>query len=162
MSKQVVEKNKVISFTYSITDEAGKMVERSDIPMEYIHGNPNSQMFPKVEAALEGKTIGDSVEVELTPEEGFGPHDPKLTFTDDLDNIPMEYRYVGAKPQFQNELGETMALTVTNIEDGKLTLDANHPYAGKTITFHITVDNIREAKEHEAGSGIPDGQPPLQ
>lgn len=161
MSEQVVSKHKVISFTFSITDEAGKTVERSGIPFEYLHGAPNSHMFPKVEAALEGKKVGETIDVTLQPEDAFGQHDPSLTFTDDLDNIPPEYRFVGASPQFHNDKGETMELIVTKIEDGKLTLDANHPYAGKVITFHVTVDGIRDARQNELGSGVPEGQPPV-
>ncbi|MBD3670109.1 MAG: peptidylprolyl isomerase [Gammaproteobacteria bacterium] len=155
MSEKVVEKDKVISFIYSITDEAGKTVERSDVPLEYIHGSPTSQVFPKVEAALEGRRMGDVVEVVLAPEEGFGPHDPELTFTEDLDNVPQEHRYVGARMRFENELGEGLEMLVTRIEDGKLTFDANHPYAGKIITFHITIDNIRDARPEELGAASP-------
>jgi FKBP-type peptidyl-prolyl cis-trans isomerase SlyD len=161
MGEQVVSKHKVVSFTYSITDETGKTVEQSDIPLEYIHGAHNSQMFPKVEAALDGKSIGDTVDVTLAPDEAFGQHDPSLTFIDDIDNVPPEYRFVGARPRFENEKGESMELLVTKIEDGKITVDANHPFAGKTITFHVTVDGIRNAHESEIGSGVPEGRPSI-
>jgi FKBP-type peptidyl-prolyl cis-trans isomerase SlyD len=159
MSEQVVSKHKVVSFTFSITDETGKTVERSDMPFDYLHGAPNSHMFPKLEAALEGKKVGDTVDVTLQPEEAFGHHNPELTFADDIDNIPSEYRFVGARPVFHNDQGEAMQLVVTRIENGKITLDANHPYAGKVITFHVTVDGVRDARESELGAGVPDEQP---
>lgn len=155
MSEQIVSHNKVVSFTYRITDETGKTVEQADIPLEYLHGSPENRMFPKVEAALEGKGVGETVEVTLTPDEAFGQYDPSLTFTDDLDNIPQEYRVVGARPQFQNDKGETLELTVTEIEDDELTLDANHPLAGKTITFHVTIDGVREAHDSELTGSFP-------
>lgn len=161
MSEQVVSKHKVITFTFSITDVTGKTVERSGMPFEYLHGTPNSHMFPKVEAALEGKKVGDTVDVVLNPEDAFGEHNPELTFTDDLDNIPKEYRFVGATPVFRNDKGEPMPLVVTNIEGNKITLDANHPYAGKVITFHVTVDGIRDARDSELDAGVPEGQPPV-
>ena len=155
MSEQVVSRFKVVAFIYTILDEEGKTLEQSGLPMEYIHGSSNNQMFPEVEAALEGKKNGDEVSVTLSPEQAFGQYDPNLTFTDDLENIPAEYRVVGAQPQFQNDKGEPMKLTVTSIEDGKLTLDANHPFAGKTITFKVTVNGLRDASSEEIDAAMP-------
>ena len=157
MSEQVVSKFKVVAFLYKILDEDGTALEQSPLPMEYIHGSGNSQMFPQVEQALEGKKNGESVSVTLKPEQAFGLHDPNLTFTDDLENVPADYRVVGARPKFTNDKGESMELTVINIEDGKLTVDANHPYAGKTITFEVTVNGLRDATPAEIGTGMPEG-----
>jgi FKBP-type peptidyl-prolyl cis-trans isomerase SlyD len=164
MSDKIVEKLKIVSFTYSISDEQGQIVEKSDVPLDYLHGAPNNQMFPKIETALEGKRTGDEVAVTLTPAEGFGELDPDLSFTDDLENIPTEYRYVGARPEFTNDQGDKMEFVVTKIEDGQLTLDGNHPYAGKTITFHIKIDAIRDATEQELDTGFspPPGPTTLQ
>lgn len=159
MSEQVISRFKVVAFIYTILDEDGKALEQSGLPMEYIHGSSNNQMFPEVEAALEGKKNGDEVSVTLSPEQAFGQYDPNLIFTDDLENVPAEYRVVGARPQFQNDKGEPMDLTVTSIEDGKLTVDANHPFAGKTITFKVTVNGLRDATEAEIGAGMAEGDP---
>lgn len=159
MSEQVVSRFKVVAFIYTILDEDGQALEQSGLPMEYIHGSGNNQMFPEVEAALEGKKNGDEVSVTLSPDQAFGQHDPNLTFTDELENIPAEYRVIGARPQFQNDKGEPMELTVTNIEDGKLTLDANHPFTGKTITFKVTVNGLRDATEAELSAGMPEAEP---
>ena len=145
---QIVKKNKVVSVTYSILDEDGQVLEQSDIPVDYLHG-VDGKLFPKVEAALEGKTIGDSVDVTLEPEEAFGQPDPGLIFVDDLENAPPEFRVVGAKPTFENASGESIEMTVTKIEDGKITIDGNHPFAGKKITFHVTVVGIRDALPDE-------------
>ena len=157
MSEQTVSRFKVVAFTYKILDEQGNALEQSGLPMEYIHGSANSQMFPQIEQALEGKKNGDEVSVTLSPEQAFGAHDPHLTFTDDLENVPTEYRYVGATPKFKNDMGEPMEMTVTSIEDGKLTFDANHPFAGKTITFIVTVNGLRDATEAELTSTAPEG-----
>ena len=145
---QIVKKNKVVSVTYSILDEDGKVLEQSDIPVDYLHG-VDGKLFPRVEQALEGKRVGDTVEVTLEPEEAFGQPDPGLVFVDDLENAPPEFRVVGAKPTFENAAGESIEMTVTRIEDGKITIDGNHPFAGKTITFHVTVAGIRDAMPDE-------------
>ena len=67
MSAPTVSKHKVVAITYSIIDESGVILEQSDIPVHYVHGGPND-MFPDVEAALEGCELGDSIEVVLPPE----------------------------------------------------------------------------------------------
>lgn len=153
MSDPVVSKHKVVAITYSIIDESGAILEQSDIPVYYVHGGPND-MFPDIEAALEGCTLGDSVEVVLPPEKGFGYHDPSMTFTDDIVNVPPEFRHVGAEVEMQNDRGETRSFFVSKIEGDKLTVDGNHPFAGKTLTYAVTVADIRDASEEEKQKGI--------
>lgn len=153
MADQFVCQNKVVSFTYSIVDESGEVIEQSDLPISYVHGGRHD-LFEKVEQELEGSVIGDSVAVELTPEEGFGAHDPDLTYTDDLENVPLECRRLGAEVEMMNDKGDTRKFTVTRIENGKLTVDGNHPMAGKTIVFHIRVTDIRDATEEEIANGV--------
>ena len=161
MSDSIVAKNKAIYITYSILDSQGQVVEQSDIPIGYVHG-ADSGLFEQVEAALEGAKAGDKLEVVLPPEQGFGAHDPALTFTDDIDNVPPEYRYIGAEVEFENEQGEAMKFLVTKIENGKLTVDANHPFAGQTVKFAVTVVAVRDATPDEIANGRPDeGGPPV-
>lgn len=155
MSDQTVAKHKAVYLTYSILINAsGDVFEQSDVPVGYVHG-ADSDLFEKVEAALEGKTIGDRVEVSLSADEGFGPHRPELTFTDDLDNVPPQFRHIGAEVEFESESGQPMQFRVTRIEDGKLTIDANHPLAGKDITFIVNVAGVRDATPEEIQSGMP-------
>lgn len=154
MTEQKVCKNKAVYVTYSILDQSGAVFEQYEMPVGYVHGG-NSPLFEKIEAALEGKMVGDRVEVILDPQEGFGDLDPELSFTDDLENVPPEYRYVGAEVEFQNERGESMQFRVSRIADGRLTVDANHPLAGQTVTFVVNVVNIRDASMDEIVSGLP-------
>lgn len=153
MSALVVSKHKVIAVTYSIIDEAGVILEQSDIPLYYVHGGPND-MFPDVEDALEGCELGDSVEVVLPPEKAFGLHDPAMTFTDDIANVPPQFRKLGAEVQMQNDRGETRSFFVSRIEADQLTVDGNHPFAGKTLTYALTVADIRDATDEEKQKGI--------
>ena len=143
----------MVAITYSIIDDSGAILEQSDIPVYYVHGGPND-MFPDIEAALDGCTLGDSVEVVLPPEKAFGYHDPSMTFTDDIDNVPSEFRRVGAEVEMQNERGETRSFFVSKIEADKLTVDGNHPFAGKTITYNITVNEVRDATASELKNGV--------
>lgn len=154
MSEQKVSRNKAVYVTYSILDQSGAVYEQYEMPVGYVHGG-NSPLFEKIEAALEGKKIGDRVEVSLNPQEGFGEPDPNLSFTDDIENVPPEYRHIGAEVEFQNERGENVRFRVSRIADGKLTVDSNHPLAGQTVTFLVSVVNIRDASMDEIVSGLP-------
>ncbi len=153
MSKPIVSRNKVVSFTYSIQDVEGNIVEQSDLPISYVHGGQHD-LFEKIETSLEGCAEGDTVKVELTPEEAFGQHDENLTYTDDLDNVPPEFRRIGAEVEMMNDQGETRKFIVTHIENDKLTVDGNHPLAGKIITFNIKVADIRDASPDELARGV--------
>jgi FKBP-type peptidyl-prolyl cis-trans isomerase SlyD len=143
-----IKRDKFVSLTYTITDENNDIVERIDMPVNYIHGR-DSQIIEKIEKTLEGCAQGDEISVELSPEEGFGEHQPELTFTDDLENVPHEFRHIGAEVEFQNDKGESRMFRVSRIEDGKLTVDGNHPFAGKVITYNVKVNEVRDATPDE-------------
>ena len=153
MAAQFVEQNKVVSFVYSIVDESGELLEQSDLPISYVHGGKHD-LFEKVAQGLAGAVVNDTVEVSLTPEEAFGAHDPDLTYTDVIENVPEEFRSVGAEVEMMNDQGDSRKFTVTRIEDGKLTVDGNHPMAGKVITFRIKVTDIRDATLEEIANGV--------
>lgn len=151
----------MVKLTYSITDELGNVVEQIDVPISYLHGGA-AGLFPKIEQALEGRGIGDAVTVELSPEEGFGSWDPAMTFSDLIENVPPEYRQVGAKAEFVNDEQETITMVVTHVDNGTVTLDGNHPFAGKTVTFHVKVEEIRPATPEELRTGeASDAMPPV-
>ncbi|MGD2055454.1 MAG: FKBP-type peptidyl-prolyl cis-trans isomerase [Gammaproteobacteria bacterium] len=153
MGEAAVGQDKVVSFTYSIEDEAGNIVEQSDLPISYVHGGKHD-LFEKIEQALQGCLVGDSLRVSLTPEEGFGPHDENLTYTDDLENVPPELRRIGAEVEMMNDQGDTRKFTVTRIDNDTLTVDGNHPLAGKVIVFNIKVVEIRDATADEIADGV--------
>lgn len=160
MSQQVVQSGKVVYITYSILDPSGNVVEQHDLPVGYVQGG-NSGLLPSIESAVAGKRVGDRVEVILSPEEGFGERDPSLSFTDDIDNVPPQFRFVGAQVQMSNEAGDTKTFYVTSIENGKLTVDGNHPLAGQNATCVVNIMDVREATPEELASGMAaDSAPP--
>ena len=152
MSEKITH-NKFVSLVYTITDDDDNILERIDMPIQYIQG-AKSQVIEKIEIALDGHKEGDLVHVTLSPEEGFGAHQPELTFSDDINNVPPQFHSIGAEVEFQNDQGESKIFRVTNIEDGKLTVDGNHPFAGKTITYNIIVKEVRDATTDELKHGV--------
>lgn len=161
MNAETVRRGKLVSLTYSLINQRGEIFEQTDVPVSYLHGM-DSGLFEKVEQALEGKTVGDKVQVTLNPEEGFGPRDPGLTFTDDLDNVPSELRFVGARLEAQNASGETMSFIVTHVNHDKLTVDGNHPLAGQTVQFHVTIQDVRAPTAEELQRAQSGGSTTLQ
>ena len=160
MSHNSVRDHMVVSFTYRILDQNGAVVEQSDLPIHYVHG-VDDRIFPKIMQTLEGHVAGDEVDVHLGVDEAFGHPDPALTYTDDIDNVPPDYRHMGAEAMFENSQGETITMRVIRIADGKITLDGNHPLAGQAITFKIEIKDIREATKEEVGTGqVADGSVP--
>ncbi len=158
MSGPQVAKNMAVYFTYVVTTDDGQTMEQSDLPVGYVHGG-DSGLLPKLEKSLEGLSMGDSLDVEIFPEDGFGESNPDLIYREKMANVPEEFRKIGAEPKFKNEKGEVRSFKVTGIKDGKVIMDGNHPYAGKVITFHVKVTEVRDAKVEEISNGRPNDTP---
>ena len=154
MSSQKISRNKAVQFTYTITDDQGNVVEQVDLPVNYVHGAGTMGLIEQVERAMEGLTVGESISVDLPPSDGFGDYDPELTFTDDLANVPPQFRKIGAQVEMANSEGESKTFVVSKIEGDKLTVDGNHPLAGKVATFKVKVLEVRDASPDEIRNGI--------
>jgi FKBP-type peptidyl-prolyl cis-trans isomerase SlyD len=145
---ETISINKFVELTYRIIDQSnGEVIEQVEEPLGYVQGD-NSLLFNQVTKELEGKCVGDEVEILLKAEDAFGKKADELIFTDDINNVPMEYRFIGASVTMQNDKGGTKDFIVSSIEDGKLTIDGNHPLAGKDIIFYVEILSIREATAH--------------
>jgi len=145
--------NKFVELTYRIIDQSsGEVIEQVEEPLGYVQGD-NSLLFNQVTKELEGKCVGDEVEILLKATDAFGKKADELIFTDDIDNVPPEYRFIGASVTMQNDKGSTKDFIVSSIENGKLTIDGNHPLAGKDIIFYVEVLSIRDATADEIIEG---------
>lgn len=143
---------RVATIHYTLTNDDGDVVDKSapNAPLSYLHGAGN--IVPGLEKALSGKQVGDSLKAEVPPEQGYGPrHDsmvqqvPRTAFPD-----------VEVKPGMQFEArteGGPMLVTVTGMDDENVTVDGNHPLAGKILNFAVEVADVRDATEQEANNG---------
>jgi len=137
-----------VSLTYRIRERGGDLVEQSDLPVGYIYGG-ESELIGGMDQALLGKTAGDVVEFTLEPDQAFGAHDPSLKFTDEIANVPPQFRLLGAEVPMQSETGELKTFYVTQIENGRLTVDGNHPLAGKALDFRVQIHEVRKASSDD-------------
>lgn len=154
-----IEKNNVVAITYELEVE-GKIADKAteERPLEYIHGN--HMLLQKFEDELEGKTEGDDFAFTLTPEEGYGTYDPqrKIDLPKDVFMVDGEFRediiVVGNVIPMMDAYGQIVQGTVAEIKESAVTMDFNHPMAGKTLNFSGKVISIREATEKEIKEGL--------
>ena len=115
--------------------------------LSYLHGG-YGEMLPALEQALEGKGAGESVRVQLEPEQAFGEYDPELLRVEPL------VRYgEGVSVGMQVE-EDSRVYTVTDIAGGSVVLDANHPLAGMALRFSVAVLSVRSATQEELNRGV--------
>jgi FKBP-type peptidyl-prolyl cis-trans isomerase SlyD len=108
-----------------------------------------------VHKELEGKSAGDTIEVPIDGNAIFGPRDESLVFTDDIDNVPEEYRQVGTSILMENDKGQTRSFIVTRLDDETLTVDGNNPLCGRYVVFTLDILTVRDATEDELKAGGP-------
>lgn len=144
--------NSVVSFEYTLKDDAGTVLDTSDgrEPLTYLHGQGN--IIPGLEKALTGKATGDSLELTVGPEEGYGRRDEKM-----IRNIPVRKlsdKNPVAGRRYRAQLEEGVAIVVvTSVKGDYAVVDANHPLADKTLHFSIKVTEVRAATEEEIQHG---------
>ncbi len=149
MCAEKIGPGKFVTLTYSITDGQGTVVEQNDLPVSYIHGG-DTELIGGMDKAVSGKCAGDTVKMTIGPEDAFGPHDPDLTFTDNIANVPEQFRRLGAEVQMQNESGDMKTFIVSRIKGDQLTVDGNHPLAGKTLDVTVKIKSVRDATKEDA------------
>ena len=148
-----IEKDKVVSIDYTLTSETGQVLDSSQgrEPLAYLHGAGN--IIPGLENALEGKAEGEQVKVQIPPDQAYGPKDERL-----VQQVPRTafqgVQQIAAGMQFQaNTQQGPRIITVVGVEGDQVTIDANHPLAGATLNFDVTVREIRDASEEEKTHG---------
>lgn len=144
----IIEKNTVVSLSYELKNIDGDVLDSSAEPVNYLFGGYDT-IFPKVEQALMGKKIGDSINVDLQPEDAFGDYDEALLQIEPSDVFPAEALKVGAQFEGEDPTGDIILYTVTDIADGKVVLDGNHPAAGERLIFSGKVIEVRVASKEE-------------
>ena len=149
-----VAKNSVVTLDYNVTDSDGVLVDAGKEPLVYLHGGYDD-IFPKIEEAVQGKKIGESVNVKLQPDEAFGEYDEELIQIEPRNQFPKELQ-VGMQFEGGPEGGDDedfIIYRVTDIADDKVVLDGNHPLAGMALIFTCTVTAVRPASAEELARG---------
>lgn len=150
-----ITKDTVVSLSYELIDESGgAILEKSNDPISYVHGGYDG-IFPTVEEALHGKSVGDKVAVKMEPDDAFGEYEHDLVRVESRDMFPKDIE-VGTQLEGGAEDDEDedyMLYTIVEVTDTEVTVDGNHPLAGKTLNFNATVTGVRAATKEELDHG---------
>lgn len=144
---------RVVSIHYEVKDEDGVVVDSSEgrEPLVYLHGHGN--IIPGLEKALDGLDVGEEFDVNVVPEEAYGDYQDGLVQT-----VPKE-AFQGVEKVEEGMVftaqtqGGPLQVTVTNVEDENVTVDGNHPLAGKSLSFKGEVAEVRDASAEELEHG---------
>ncbi len=148
-----ISQGRVATIHYTLSDDSGQVLDRStpQAPLSYLHGAGN--IVPGLEKALDGKQTGDTVQADVAPEQGYGPHHaqlvqqvPRSAFPNTAEVQP------GAQFQARTEQGPVL-VTVTEVGPDQVTVDGNHPLAGQTLHFAVEIADVREATADELNQG---------
>ena len=145
----IVEKDKAVSFHYTLKDADGEQMEtsRDKDPMSYLHGANN--IIPGLEKAMEGRAVNDEFSVTVEPEEAYGVRNEK-----NVQRLPLKRLKgigkvsVGQVLNLQTQNGQVQ-VTVLKVGRFNIDVDGNHPLAGKQLTFDVEITDIRDASKEE-------------
>ncbi len=152
--EETVSAGKVVSIEYRLTDTSGNELDRSDEgrPLVYLHGARN--LVPGLEEALEGKKAGDAIDVKVPPEKGYGPRrnikPQRLLRSKFPEGARLEKgaRFVMGGPD-----GKPIPIWVTKVQGREVHVSPEHPLAGQTLCFAVTVREVRDATDEEKAHG---------
>ncbi|HEV3182255.1 MAG TPA: peptidylprolyl isomerase [Steroidobacteraceae bacterium] len=148
-----ISKDQVVSIHYTLRDDAGEVIDSSaeGEPLSYLHGHGN--LIAGLERELAGRKPGDRLQAKIAPAEGYGEYDQQLVqrvarrALKGIDNVRVGMRLQAHTPQGPR------AVTVTQVSGDLVTLDGNHPLAGKNLNFEVEVAAVRPATEEELAHG---------
>lgn len=151
-----IVKDTVVAIDYTLKDDEGAVLDTSEgkEPLAYLHGAGN--IIPGLEKALEGKAPGDELNVRVEPAEAYGEHSEELKQAVPRDLFKgVDDLQPGMRFQAQGGEGATQVVTVVDVAEDQVTVDANHPMAGMPLNFDVKVKEVREASEEEREHGHP-------
>jgi FKBP-type peptidyl-prolyl cis-trans isomerase SlyD len=149
----------VAALTWTLTDTLGEELDVLDTPVEFFVGG--ADLLPKIDTALQGRKVGDTLDLHLEPEDAFGDFIDKLIFLEPRKLFPQDVqegtRFDSLPPGCNPDAPQDLPYTVTEVYPDHVVLDANHPLAGIAIRLHLKINAIREATEAEVGKGVGNG-----
>ena len=145
----------VVALTWTLKDTLGETLDVLDEPVEFVIGG--TDLFAKIEEALQGHEKGATLELHLEPEEAFGDYNENLVFLEARSLFPADLEegltFEGLPPGSNEQAPKDLLYTVTEIYPEHVVLDGNHPLAGIAIRLKLKVEDVREATEEEIGRG---------
>jgi FKBP-type peptidyl-prolyl cis-trans isomerase SlyD len=145
--------DKVVGIHYKLADNAGNVLDSSEgrDPLYYLHGYGN--IIPGLEDELEGKELNEKLNVKVLPEDGYGEYNKEMVYVIERSKFPDPKNIEVGMVFTSNAQGQQINLNVVGVEGDNITLDANHPLAGKELNFDVEIVDIRDASKEEIEHG---------
>lgn len=148
-----IQSNKFVELNYKVVDKkTADVLSTVEFPLGYVHG-VNDVLSEQVLAELEGKKVGDCIDLPIDCDKLYGARDESLVFVDHIENVPEEYRKVGITITMENQKGEPKNFIVTRVDDKSVTVDGNNPLCGREVIFILEVLTVRDATDAEIDAG---------
>ena len=146
--------NKVVTMNFTLTDDTGNVLDSTDAggPFSYISGT--GTVLPKLEEAVSIMMIGTKKQLKLEAKDGYGEYNQDAVQAVGKENFPEDFILeAGMEYMASNPDGVQMPFVITNVEDETVTVDFNHPLAGKGLNFDIELLDVRDATTEELAHG---------
>ncbi len=149
-----IEQNKVVTMNFTLKDDEGNVLDSTEKggPFSYISGT--NMVLPKLEEALSGMLIGSKKNLKLEAKDGYGNYNDDAIQVVGKENFPEDIVLeVGMEYMANSPDGVKMPFTISNVDGEEITIDFNHPLAGKNLNFDIELLNVRDATAEELSHG---------
>ena len=155
----LIAANKAVSIDYTLTNDAGEVIDSSagGAPLVYLHGAGN--IIPGLVKALEGKAVGDDLNVTVEPEDAYGEYSAELVSTlsrsmfEGVDELEVGMQFHASAPD-----GQMQIVTIRDLEGDDVPVDGTHPLAGQRLNFKVKIVDIRDASQEEIAHGHVHGE----
>jgi FKBP-type peptidyl-prolyl cis-trans isomerase SlyD len=149
-----IGKDCVVSIHYTLRGDDTQVIDTSDgsDPLVYLHGH--GQIISGLEGKLTGRAIGDSLQVEVAPSDGYGEYDDSLVVNLEKGQFPKGAKVeIGTMFELASNEGGSLVVRVISVDGTSVQVDGNHPLAGKRLFFDVSVVGIRAATKEELEHG---------
>ncbi|MEN8167870.1 MAG: peptidylprolyl isomerase [Pseudomonadota bacterium] len=149
-----ITKDKVVSIEYRMVDQAGNLIDSSDHaePLSFIQGR--AKLLPAVEEKVVGHGVGERLTFTLEPEQAYGERDDDLMRVISRDRFVHHEELRVGMTFTSGRAGHQRLVTLVDLNDDKITVDANHPLAGQRLKVDLVIIDVREALEDELATGV--------
>lgn len=156
-----IERNKVVTLNFTLTDDDGNLLDSTDNGGAFSYITGNNMILPKLEEAVNSMIIGTRKQLKFEAKDGYGLYNDDAVQVVGKENFPEDFVLeAGMEYMASNPDGVQMPFIITSINGEEVTIDFNHPLAGKNLNFDVELVDVRDATAEELAHGHihgPDG-----
>jgi len=146
--------NKVVTLNYKLSDDQGNIIQTTNKNEPFVYLSGNNQILPKLEEAVSGMLIGGKKNIELNSSDAYGDYDEKAVQQVKKEEFPEGANLeAGMEYMAHSPDGKPIAFVIREVHDEEVTIDFNHPLAGKNLNFDVELIDVRDATKEELEHG---------